>query len=208
MLTSNKFSLKQTVNLRISHLVTSLLRKAKEKSNAEPSDKEDTREDSTEPKLLMMKVPYAGKTGESIVESLKKTLKRNLPSSLECRIVQTGTKLSTRFNIKDKVDKNHLSNFIYRRKCRNKRCKDSYVGETARRRTVRTGEHGGKDKNSWIFKHSSKTKHPRAKDEDFEILATNYGDRRKRKLAEAMFIRDLKPSLNKQKESFKLALFA
>ena len=50
------------------HLVTSLLRKAKEKSNAEPSDTEDTREDSTEPKLLMMKVPYAGKTGESIVE--------------------------------------------------------------------------------------------------------------------------------------------
>ena len=128
------------------HLVTSLLRKAKEKSNAEPSDKEDTREDSTEPKLLMMKVPYAGKTGESIVESLKKTLKRNLPSSLECWIVQTGTKLSTRFNIKDKVDKNHLSNFIYRRKCRNKRCKDSYVGETARRRTVRTGEHGGRTK--------------------------------------------------------------
>ena len=153
------------------HLITSLLKKAKEKSNAEPSETENA--DSTEPKLLMMKVPYAGKTGESLVESLKKTLKRNLPSSLECRIVQTGTKLSTRFNIKDKVDKDHLSNFIYRRKCKNKRCKDSYVGETARRRTVRTGEHGGKDKNSWIFKHSSKTKHPRAKDEDFEILATN-----------------------------------
>ena len=188
------------------HLITSLLKKAKEKSNAEPSETENA--DSTEPKLLMMKVPYAGKTGESLVESLKKTLKRNLPSSLECRIVQTGTKLSTRFNIKDKVDKDHLSNFIYKRNCKNKRCKDSYVGETARRRTVRTGEHGGKDKNSWIFKHSSKTKHPRAKDEDFEILATNYGDRRKRKLAEAMFIRDLKPSLNQKKESFKLALFA
>ena len=36
----------------------------------------------------------------------------------------------------------------------------------------------------------------------------NYSDRRKRKLAEAMFIRDLKPTLNKQKESYKLALFA
>ena len=156
----------------------------------------------------MMKVPYAGKTGENIVESLKKTLKRNLPSNVMCRVVQTGTKLSTRFNIKDAVDKKHLSGFIYRRECRNKKCKDSYVGETARRRTVRTEEHGGKDKNSWIFKHSSTTKHPRAKDEDFEVLATNYGDRRKRKLAEAMFIRDLKPTLNQQKESYKLALFA
>ena len=155
-----------------------------------------------------MKVPYAGKTGENIVESLKKTLKRNLPNNIMCRIVQTGTKLSTRFNIKDAVDKKHLSAFIYRRKCRNKKCKDSYVGETARRRTLRTEEHGGKDKNSWIFKHSSTTKHPRAKNEDFEVLASNYGDRRKRKLAEAMFIRDLKPTLNQQKESFKLALFA
>ena len=63
------------------------------------------------------------------------------------------------------------------------------------------------DVSSWIYKHSSTTKHPRAKDEDFEVLATNYPDRRRRKLAEAMFIRDLKPSLNKQKESYKLVLF-
>ena len=73
---------------------------------------------------------------------------------------------------------------------------------------MRTGEHGGKDKESWIFKHSSTTKHPRVKDEDFEVLATGYPDKRKRKLAEAMFIRDLKPALTHQKESYKLALFS
>ena len=136
------------------------------------------------------------------------TLKTNLLDNLNCRIVQTGTKLSTRFNIKDAVDKQHFSNFIYKRECRNKKCKESYIGETARRRIVRTSEHGGKDHNSWIFKHSSSTKHPRAKDEDFEILASNYNDRRKRKLAEAMIIRDMKSTLNQQKESFKLSLFA
>ena len=193
------------------HLVTSLLRKVKEATNSEPNPEaspEDTNESPAQSKLLVMKVPYAGKQGENIVKSLKNTLKRNLPGDLECQIVQTGTKFSTRFNIKDKVDQKHLSDFIYRRKCKNKKCKDSYVGETARRRVVRTREHGGKDKDSWIYKHSSTTKHPRAKDKDFEILATNYGDRRKRKLAKAMFIRDLKPTLNKKKESFKLALFA
>ena len=88
------------------------------------------------------------------------------------------------------------------------KCKrGDYIGETARRKVIRTAEHGGKDKDSWIYKHSSTTKHPRAKDEDFEVLAINYPDRRRRKLAEAMFIRDLKPSLNKQKESYKLVLF-
>ena len=126
-------------------------------------------------------------------------------------MVQTGTKLSRNFNVKDKVDGKHLSNFIYRRDCKNKKCKErkrgDYIGETARRRVIRTTEHAGKDKESWIFKHTSTTKHPRAKDEDFEILATGYEDRRRRKLAEAMFIRDLKPSLNKQKDSYKLTLF-
>ena len=110
--------------------------------------------------------------------------------------------------MKDKVDKNHMSNFIYRHKCKNKKCTDSYIGETARRRVLRTEEHAGKDKESWIFKHSSSTKHPKAKDGDFKILDMNYQDRRKRKLAEAMYIRDLKPALNKQKDSFKLTLFA
>ena len=46
------------------------------------------------------------------------------------------------------------------------------------------------------------------KDRNFEVLATNYSDRRKRKLAEALYIRDQKPTLNKQKESYKLKLFA
>ena len=80
--------------------------------------------------MLVMKVPYAGKTGENIVESLKKSLKRNLPSNIECRVVQTGTKLSTRFNIKDEVSKDHLSDFVYKRRCTNKKCEDAYIGET------------------------------------------------------------------------------
>ena len=58
-----------------------------------------------------------------------------------------------------------------------------------------------------IFKHSSETKHLRAKNENFEVLAANYEHKRKRKLAETMFIRDEKPSLNVQKESKKLGFF-
>ena len=91
------------------------------------------------------------------------------PENIKCRVVQTGTKLSRNFNVKDKVDGKHLSNFIYRRPdCKNKKCDlGDYVRETSRRRILRTGEHGGKDKQSEIFKHSSTTKHPRVKDEDW-----------------------------------------
>ena len=47
-----------------------------------------------------------------------------------------------------------------------------------------------------------KSKHPKAKRSDFKVLATNYEDRTKRRIAEAMFIHVLKPPLNKKKESY------
>jgi hypothetical protein len=200
-------------------LVKSTIKKVKRQIDELTAPNSDVGEDTTEdtdnsdenndPKVLMLKVPYAGKKGESLMKDLNNTLQKNLPENLKCRIVHTGTKISRHFNIKDKVDPKHLSNFIYGHDCQNKKCDEGdYVGETSRRRTNRTGEHGGKDKKSWIFLHSSTTKHPRAKDKDFVVLATNYPDRRKRRLCEAMYIRDLKPSLNKQKESHKLMLFA
>ena len=202
-----------TTNGYPQNLVTSAFRKVKRDIEEAPQPVSDDMEENLKnqpngSQVLMLKVPYAGEAGEGIIKSLKNTLRKNLPTNQECRIIQTGTKLSKRFNIKDKVDGKHLCNFIYHYKCKNKKCKEDYVGETARRRTVRTTEHGGNDKQSWVSKHSSSTKHPRANYENFMILDTNYEDKRKRKLAEAMYIRDLKPSLNKQKESYKLALFA
>jgi hypothetical protein len=195
-------------------LVERILKKVKAEKNAAVTEtsSQETAETSGEERsneqTLMMKVPYAGEKGDGLIRRLKSTFKHNLPDNIKCRIVQTGTKISTNFNVKDKVDENHLSNFVYKHVCENKKCTDSYIGETARRRVIRTAEHGGKDKESWIFKHSSQTKHPKAKDRNFEILATNYADRRKRKLAEALFIRDEKPALNKQKDSYQLKLFA
>ena len=91
---------------------------------------EDSEEEATNEQTLMMKVPYAGKKGEGLIRGLKTCLQNNLPDNIKCRIVQTGTKISKNFNEKDKVDKSHLSNFIYRHKCKNKKCNDPYIGET------------------------------------------------------------------------------
>ena len=108
----------------------------------------------------------------------KNTLQKNLPENIKCRVVQTGTKLAWNFDIRDKVDQCHLSNFIYRRNYKNKKCKNGdYIGKTARRKVIKTEENGRKDKQSWIYKHSSTTNHPRARDDEFEVLATNYPDR-------------------------------
>ena len=188
------------------NLVEKTLKKVKEE-RTRPINKESKKEEENEVKTLMIKMPFAGEKGEGIIKDLNRTLKNTLPNNLRCRIVRTGTKIEGKFNIKDKLEERHKSNFVYHHECKNKKCKDDYIGETGRRKEIRTGEHAGIDKESWVYKHAMKKKHPKAKNEDFKILGSNYDDRRKRKIAEALFIRDLKPSLNRQKDSSKLTLF-
>ena len=191
------------------NLVETTMKNVKDERNATRTTANTEKEEENEPTTtLMVKVPFAGEKGEGLIKDLNRTLQRNLPNRIKCRIVRTGTKLQRNFNIKDKLEDKHRSNIVYLHECQNKRCDDDYIGETGRRKEVRTGEHGGNDKESWIFKHSKKTKHPKAKDKNFKILGANYDNRRKRRIAEAMFIRDLKPTLNKKKESYKLTLFA
>ena len=180
-------------------LVEATMNRIKEEINA-PQTTENSNNDDQEstPTTLMIKVPFAGDKGEGLLKDLGRSLQTNLPTDIKCRIVRTGTKLQKNFNIKDKMEDQHRSNFIYHYECRNKRCKECYTGETGRREGERTLEHAGRDKKSWIHIHSLKSKHPKAQRSDFKVLATNYEDRTKRRIAEAMFICDLKPTLNKK----------
>ena len=122
-----------------------------------------------------------------------------------------GKKIASRFNIKDKVHDKHTSGFVYEFKCNRKNCNSTYIGETGRRRENRVHEHGEKDESSAILQHCRSKKHAKAKDKNFTVLATNYPHWRRRKLCEAMFIRDKNPDLNKQgdkhRQSYKLHLF-
>ena len=53
-------------------------------------------------KKQIMKLPYTGEKGCSIIKSLKKHLKKTLPANIEEGIIYTGTKLSSQLNnIKD-----------------------------------------------------------------------------------------------------------
>ena len=51
-----------------------------------------------------------------------------------------------------------------------KKCEVDYIGETARRKAMRTNEHGGKDEESHICLHSTKKKHLHAKEENLKSL--------------------------------------
>ena len=81
-----------------------------------------------------------------------------------------------------------------------------YVGETSVRIGTRAYEHANTDINSAVFKHLNGAKH-KADNSNFKILARGYSKCRDRKIAEALYIKDIQPNLNKQVKSHKLELF-
>ena len=131
-----------------------------------------------------------------------------LPENKRAQIIYTGTKLGSEFNIKDKTDKEHQHDLVYSVKCPGERCNETYNGETGRRLIERVHEHCGKDKDSHMFKHSIEANHPGVTLDDFRIIGKGFRHRKfKRKIAEALFIKENKPSLNRQEKSVPLKLF-
>ena len=123
-------------------------------------------------------------------------------------LVFTGTKLGTKFNIKDKTSKEHQHDLAYSVVCPDLNCNEGYNGETGRRLTEKVHEHSGKDVNSHVSKHSIKTNHPTVTIDDFRVLKTSYRQKKfSRKLSEALFIKQNKPALNRQEAFVPLKLF-
>ena len=58
------------------------------------------------------------------------------------------------------------------------------------------------------MKHSIESAHKPSEAVDYKIIVTGYrNNTMKRKLSEALFIKELKPTLNKQEKSLPLKLF-
>ena len=159
---------------------------------------------------LALNLPYAGDKGEKIMQKIQKELVGKLNTNtkkISIRTMYRSTKLSTRFNIKDKTNSQHLHNVVYHVSCPNKKCESTYCGETRRRLGKRIEEHREKDKKSHVRIHTEKTKHKKVSENDFKVLGQRYKTNFRRKISEALFIKKMKPDLNVQKESYRLLLF-
>ena len=116
-----------------------------------------------------------------------------------------GTKLGSFFSVKDKVDVKHQTNLVYNYTPQGQ-TRAKYVGETNVRYERRTKEHGLWDTKSSIFKYG--VEHGiDINFEDFKIVEKGYPKYLDRRIAEALHIKDFKPTLNGQKQSYKLQLF-
>ena len=153
-------------------------------------------------------LPYKGKKGEHTLKNVKRHITKLLPEQEGVALVFTGTKLGTKFNIKDKTSKEHQHDLTYSVVCPDANCNEEYNCETGRRLIERVHEHSGKDVRSHVFKHSIDTDHSIVTIHDFRVFKTRYRQKKfRRKLSEALLIKQNKPALNKQEASIPLKLF-
>ena len=186
-----------------------------ERNRTPPPPEEDIDEETPNAEedkavALSLSLPYAGMNGEKLVTKLKKyvlnTVNKN-QKKISLNAIYRAKRLGTSFSVKDKIALKHQHNLVYHGECPNKKCSSNYTGETKCRFEKRTGHHSGKDKKSHIFQHSLATKHKRFDIHSFKIIGRGYRSNFARKISEALHIKSLKPDLNVQKESYRLALF-
>ena len=142
-----------------------------------------------------------------MMKKLSRKIERINKNKVKLRVTYTPNKLSTKFPVKDKIKLAHQHNVSYYIDCANKKCKSDYVGQTKCRTLKRTLQHNSKDNASHILQHSNATKHRRVTLENVKILGKGYKSNFKRRISESLFIKELKPDLNKQKDAFRLKLF-
>ena len=146
-------------------------------------------------------LPYAGPKGKNI-KSMNNNIQRILPDIVKTRITYTGRKLGTKFQIKDLTKNQHEHDLIYYSKCLEPNCDKDYLGETGRRRIERAADQYGKDKQSHLLKHALISNHTVADLKDFQIINKNYhGNKYKRKISEALYIKQYQPLINAQEHS-------
>ena len=102
---------------------------------------------------------YAGNKGEKILKSINKFSTRVLPRNVKTCTTCSGTKLSSKLQLKDQTKKDHQNDVVCYAKCLEEQCTEDYTGETGRRLKERVKDHSGKDSKSHLFKHAMEANH-------------------------------------------------
>ena len=173
-------------------------------TNAELNTESVIPESSEAEVIPFICLPYKGKLGEQIVSRFRDVLKKALPNNVKPRFAYKGKKLGSFFRLKDKVPVEHQTDCVYEFLQENK---TDYVGETKVRFGSRSNEHLFTDKKSAVYKFKNENPQLNISKEDFRILETGFTRKVDRKLAEALYIKDINPRLNEQVKSWKLSLF-
>ena len=113
----------------------------------------------------MISLPHEGKQSENVVRFLGNILHKVLPQDVELKFVDTETKFSAEFQIKDETKDEHKHDLAYHTKC--PECDESYTGETRKRLQDWVDEHSGKNSKFDILRHSQQDKHKNVSTNNF-----------------------------------------
>ena len=157
-------------------------------------------------KRHLLVLPYAGNKEEKIL--INKFSTQILPCNVKTCISFSGTKLSSKFQLKDQTNKDHEHDLVFYAKCPEEQCTEDYTGETKRRLIERVKDHSGKDLKSHLCKHLMETNHKTMTLDDFKIIGKGYKRSKFRsKLAESQHIKEKRSSLNTPEACFPRKLF-
>ena len=142
---------------------------------------------------------------------MKNSLKCEIPTKFYnyiYKVTYSGAILYSKFtNIKNKTVKEHQNDIAYYVKCPEDQCSEDYPGETAQRLLERVFHHNGRDSKSNLVKHVIKKCHRYPKIENFNIIGKDYrNDTFKRKFAESLLIKEIRPTIKTHEKSVSLKL--
>ena len=123
------------------------------------------------------------------------------------RVIYDATKLGSKFPIKDKTKPEHMHNIVYHAKCPEDDCNANYIGQMKCRLQKRIIQHNKTDKTSHIHIHSNSNNHRRVWTDDFKVIGRGYKSNFKRRISEALFVKEEHPDLNVQKDAYRLSLY-
>ena len=176
--------------------------------DAEKIPSANENDSSNNEKIHRLMLPYQGDKGSNLLKSMKRYVSKLLPEHTKLEITFTGKKLNSCFSIKDKTKFEHQHDLVYYVKCTEPSCRDNYVGETGRRIIERIKDHSSRDHASHMVKHNIETSHTDVNTANFKIIDIDFNNnKRKQKIRELLWIKDLRPTLNVQEKSIPLKLF-
>ena len=155
----------------------------------------------------MLLLPYQGDKGIELSKSLKRNLTKHLPNNVKTQVTFASQKLSTQFNVEDRTKFEHKHDVIYFGKCPEQNCTNNYLDESARRISEWIRDYGGRDQKSYLFRNAVVNEHRHASYDDFKIIGSGFRNNTfKRKVAEALLIKELRPTLKIQEKLVELKL--
>ena len=176
--------------------------------NAEKIPSVNENDSSKNETIHRLMLPYQGDKGSNLLKLMKRYVNKLLPEHTKLEITFTGKKLNSCFSIKDKTKFEHQHDLVYYVKCTEPSCRDNYVGETGRRITETIKDYSGRDHASHMVKYNIETSHTDVNTANLKINDMNFSNnKRKRKIAESLWINDLKPTLNVHEKSIPLKFF-